>query len=196
MKNINKKIEKYIIEHNDKKCKIIDEIKSLSKSKDSNEKFEQLIKITKQYESYINKLNKKGLNIKVSPITLTSNKWKEAYKKYKSKTKIKETKNKIVKTIIEDSYYNIMLCWTIKYDYCFCESIIEHIQKYFDSIDLKKVDLTKTDFIDRVEFCEVYKIKCSKEKYDLIIKSAEYLLTVLSNSTYDKCNIGIFGKKY
>lgn len=178
-----------------KKQQVLTEIKSLSSIKDSADKFEQLIKLTKSYERYVAKLNKNGLDIKVWPITLTSDRWKAAYKKFnntnKPKKPVKSSSNKN-----EIEYYNIILCWTIKYDYCFCESIIEHIQKYFNSIDLAKVDTTKTDFPDRIEFCEVYKVKCTKEKYDLIIKSAEYLLNVLSNSTYDKCNIGIFGKKY
>lgn len=190
-----KHIAKLKEEYKLKKQQVLNDVKSISSAKDSIGKFELLIKITKSYERYVAKLNKNGLDIKVWPITLTSERWKTAYKKFnninKPKKQVKSSSNKN-----EIEYYNINLCWTIKYDYCFCESIIEHIQKYFNSIDLAKVDTTKTDFPDRVEFCEVYKVKCSKEKYDLIIKSAEYLLNVLSNSTYDKCNIGIFGKKY
>ena len=108
-----------------------------------------------------------------------------------SKTK-KATKKVNVQN---DSKYNITLCWTIKPDYCICESIIEKVQKYFTSIGINSFDLTRTEFPDRIEFCETYKLKCSKEKYEVIIKSAEYILDIATNSAYDKCNMGIFGRE-
>ena len=87
------------------------------------------------------------------------------------------------------------MCWTIKPDYCVCESIIEKIQKYFESIKVASQDIARTEFPDRIEFCETYKLNCTKEQYQLILKSAEYILDIATDSAYDKCNMGIFGKE-
>lgn len=183
----------------EKKKLIKEEVKALASMKDSPEKFEKLIDITTKYEKYLKQLNKKlnyYTDLKPSPISLTSKTWKTKYKEYKKKIKAKEAKIKPVKHVVEDGYYNIMLCWSIKPNYCLCETIIEKIRKYFESIKVPAVDLTKTEFPDRIEFCETYKLKCSKEKYDLILGSADYLLHILADSTYDKCNIGIFGRSF
>ena len=181
----------------EKKKLVREEVKALASMKDSTEKFEKLIDITTKYEKYLKQLNKKlSTELKPGLVSLTSATWKTKYKEYKKKIKVKEAKTKPVKHVVEDGYYNIMLCWSIKPNYCLCESIIEKIRKYFDSIKVPAVDLTKTEFPDRTEFCETYKLRCSKEKYDLILNSADYLLHILADSTYDKCNIGIFGRSF
>ena len=168
-------------------------IKALTSLKDSPEKFEKLISITANYEKYLNKLNKTlNINLVPSAALLTSKNWKTKYKEYKKKFKSKSTKIKVVKS----DYHNIMLCWTIKHGYCLCDGIINKLRNYFKSIEIPAVDLTKTDFPDRVEFCETYKLICNEEQYNIVINSAEYLLNVLSDSMYENCNIGIFGKSY
>ena len=181
----------------EKKKLVREEVKALALMKDSPEKFEKLIDITTRYEKFLKQLNKKlSIDLKPGLISLTSETWKTKYKEYKKKIKVKEVKTKPVKQAVGDGYYNIMLCWSIKPNYCLCESIIEKIRKYFDSIKVPAIDLTKTEFPDRTEFCETYKLRCSKEKYDLVLNSADYLLHILADSTYDKCNIGIFGRSF
>lgn len=183
----------YIKEAKDKKIQVKEDVKALTLLSDSPEKFEKLIDITTRYEKYLSKLNKTlNINLVPSAVSLTSEYWKAKYKEYKKKFKSKSTKTKIVNS----NYYNIMLCWTIKHGYCLCEGIIDKLRNYFKSIEIPAVDLTKTDFPDRVEFCETYKLICNKEQYDIVINSAEYLLNILSDSTYENCNIGIFGKSY
>ena len=181
-------------EAKEKKTQVKEEVKNVMQLKDSPEKFEKLIDITTKYEKYLIKLNKTpGVDLKPGIVMLTPETWKTKYKEYKKKVKAKEAKSK---PVVDDGYYNIMLCWSIKPNYCLCESIIEKIRKYFDSIKIPAVDLTKTEFPDRTEFCETYNLRCSKEKYDLVLNSADYLLHILADSTYDKCNIGIFGRSF
>lgn len=178
----------------EKKNQVKEEVKAVMQLKDSPEKFEKLISITTKYEKYLIKLNKTpGVDLKPGLTMLTPETWKTKYKEYKKKTKSKEIKTK---PVVENGYYNIMLCWTVKPDYCLCESIIEKLRKYFESVKLDAIDLAKTEFPNRTEFCETYKLRGSKEKYDLILNSADYLLHILADSTYDKCNIGIFGKSF
>lgn len=178
----------------EKKAQVKEEIKTVMQLKDSPEKFEKLISITTNYEKFLSKLNRiPGVDFKPGIAILTPENWKAKYKEYKKKVKVKEAKSK---PVVDDGYYNIMLCWTVKPDYCLCESIIEKLRKYFESIKIPVVDLVKTEFPNRIEFCETYKLRCSKDKYELIISSAEYLLNALSDSIYDKCNIGIFGRSF
>jgi hypothetical protein len=68
------------------------------------------------------------------------------------------------------------------------------MQQYFETLNIPSIDLVNTPFPDRTEFCETYKLTCSKETYELIMKSAKYILDITADSIYDKCNIGIFGK--
>lgn len=182
----------------EKKAQVKEEVKAVMQLKDSPEKFEKLISITTKYEKYLIKLINKTPGVDLKPsmrgiAILTPENWKAKYKEYKKKVKAKEAKSK---PVVEDGYYNIMLCWTVKPDYCLCESIIEKLRKYFESVKVSAVDLTKTEFPNRTEFCETYKLRGSKEKYDLILNSADYLLHILADSTYDKCNIGIFGRSF
>lgn len=183
-------------EAKEKKAQIKEEVKNVMQLKDSPEKFEKLISITTTYEKYLIKLNKTpGVDLKPGIAILTPENWKTKYKEYKKKVKAKETKAK-TKIKCEEGYYNIMLCWSIMSDYCLCESIIEKVRKYFENVKVPVVDFTKTEFPNRTEFCETYKLRCSKEKYELILNSAEYLLNALSDSTYDTCNIGVFGRSF
>jgi hypothetical protein len=181
-------------EAKEKKAQVKEEVKTVMQLNDSPEKFEKLISITTKYEKFLAKLinSTPGIDFGPSIAILTPEHWKAKAYQYKKKAKAKETKAKPV----EDGYYNIMLCWTVKPDYCLCESIIEKLRKYFESIKIPVVDLVKTEFPNRIEFCETYKLRCTKDKYELIISSAEYLLNALSDSIYDKCNIGIFGRSF
>ena len=176
----------------------VEEVKAVMQLTDSPEKFEKLISITTKYEKYLIKLINKTPGVDLKPsmrgiAILTPENWKAKYKEYKKKIKAKEAKSK---PVADDGYYNIMLCWTVKPDYCLCESIIEKLRKYFESVKVSAIDLAKTEFPNRTEFCETYKLRGSKEKYDLILNSADYLLHILADSTYDKCNIGIFGRSF
>lgn len=184
-------------EAKEKKAQVKEEVKTLIQLKDSPEKFEKLIDITTKYEKFLSKLisSTPGIDFGPSIAILTPEHWKTKAYNYKKKVKAKAKEAKS-KPVVENGYYNIMLCWSIKPNYCLCESIIEKIRKYFDSIKIPAVDLTKTEFPDRTEFCETYKLRCSKEKYDLVLNSADYLLHILADSTYDKCNIGIFGRSF
>ena len=181
-----------------KRQKIANDMRVLMKTPDSPTKFDKLIKLGKEYENITLAMNLEGFSAKVWPLNLGSQKWIEARNDYlkDKKAACKKVYNEIKsRETIQNNNYNIVLCWTIKPDYCVCESIVEKLQKYFTSIGLNTHDLTKTTFPDRVEFCETYRLNCSKDKYELILKSAEYILDISTESAYDKCNMGIFGKE-
>jgi hypothetical protein len=182
-------------EAKEKKAQVKEEVKTVMQLNDSPEKFEKLISITTKYEKFLAKLinSTPGIDFGPSIAILTPEHWKAKAYQYKKKAKAKEAKSK---PVVDDGYYNIMLCWSVQPDYCLCESIIEKLRKYFESVKVPAIDLAKTEFPDRTEFCETYKLRGSKEKYDLILNSADYLLHILADSTYDKCNIGIFGRSF
>lgn len=161
---------------------------------DSEEKFKKLIKATKLYKSLIDDMNLEGFPAKVWPATFETKRWVEAQAEF-TKAK-KERCIKAYRAVKEKNLtYTITLCWTIKPDYCVCESIVNKLQKYFASLNIPSIDRVSTEFPDRVEFCETYKLIGTEEKYELIMKSAEYILDITADSIYDKCNIGLFGKK-
>ena len=172
-----------------KRNKIKSEINALKKSHDRVEKYQKLIKLAKDYEKVTTDMNLDGFNAKVYPATLSVQHWNDAYEAFLNNTKIKK-----VVTNADQQLYNIMLCWTIKNDYCVCDSIIETMQNYFTSIGLSVEDTIKSAFPDRTEFCQNYKFTGSKTTYEMILKSAEYILDIATVSAYEKCNIGVFGK--
>lgn len=180
------RLEQYKI----KRKKIKNEISTVKKTQDRVEKFQKLIKLAKDYEKITTDMNLEGISAKVYPVTLSVQYWTDAYEDFLHGIK----KSKKSETITDENLYNIMLCWTIKNDYCVCDSIIENMQMYFSNIGLITEDTVKTTFPDRTEFCQNYKFTGSKASYDLIMKSAEYILEISTVSAYEKCNVGIFGK--
>lgn len=181
-----------------KRQKLATKIRELIKTKDSKEKFQKLIKLTKEYEKITADMNLDGIPAKVYPLTLSSKKWIDAYDLFmKEYVENCRKSYRSVKQMTSQNKYNIMLCWTIKSDCYICTDVITTIKKYFETIGLKLVDTTKIDFPDRIETCETYKIACSKDVYETILASAKFVLafTTAASSAYETCNIGIFGKE-
>jgi hypothetical protein len=186
-----------IIQYKAKRQKLKTDIENAIKRRDSKEKFEQLIKLTKDYEKITTDMNLDGIPAKVWPEKLSSKKWIDTYERFiQSEHEAIKQEKKTRKSIkpVENQSYSITLCWTIKNEYCVCDAIIETIQKYFSSIGLTDSDTTQTKFPDRIEFCQEYKLSCTKDKYELILKSAEYILEIATNSAYEQCNVGLFGR--
>lgn len=127
----------------------------------------------------------------------TTVKVKPTKSKSKSCAKNKSTTsgNKPQQNTISNNIYNIMLCWTTKVDYCVCDSIINAVRDYLLKMKLEKVDNHTTTFIDKIEYCEVYQITTTKDIYEIILNSTQYILDISSDSIYDKCNVGVFGKE-
>jgi superfamily II helicase len=163
----------------------------VKKNPDTVEKFQKMVKLAKNYEKVTTDMNLEGFNAKVHPNNMSVQYWQDAFEDFLHDTK--KLKKTVTKT--DDHLYNIILCWTIKNDYCVCDSIIETMQNYFTNMGLSVEDTTKTTFPDRTEFCQNYKFSGSKSSYDLLMKSAEYILDITTLSAYEKCNVGIFGKK-
>lgn len=177
-----------------KRQRLATDIRALIKTKDSKEKFQKLIKLTKEYERITADMNLDGISAKVYPLTLSSKKWVDAYDLFmKEYTESCRRSYREVKQITEQNKYNIMLCWTVKSDCCVCTDAITTIKKYFETIGLKLIDTTKTDFPDRIEVCETYKIACNKDVYETILASADFVLSY-TTALHENCNIGIFGK--
>lgn len=177
-----------------KRQRIKKDIEAAIKKKTDTSKFQELIKLTKEYETVTMAMNLDGWPVKVWPEKMTSKKWIDAYEEYLNETNNKtQTKTKAVKT--DKQRFTISLCWTVKPEYCVCDSVIDILRNYFSSIGLKSDEILKNEFPDRIEFCKVYKVTCTQEKFKLILKSAEYILSISTNSAYDNCNIGVIGKE-
>lgn len=188
--NIEYMTKKELLEqYKSKRNKIKSDILSIKRLPDSVEKFQKLIKLSKSYEKVTTDMNLDGISAKVHPITLSSQYWNDAYDAF-----LNNRPNKKIVTTSDQQLYNIMLCWTIKNDYCVCDSIIETMQNYFTNIGLNVEDTIKSTFPDRTEFCQNYRYTGSKSTYEMILKSAEYILNIATVSAYEKCNIGVFGK--
>lgn len=125
--------------------------------------------------------------------------WKGELDKYlATKLVSPKIKESIIQPKIENLYY-LMLCWTTKSDHFAYESIIDKVKGYFEKLkskfNLEFLDTMTDSFPDRKEHTMTYKIRTSPEVYESIISSANYILDITSNSLYDTCNIGVFGKK-
>lgn len=173
-----------------KRNKIKNEMAIVKKNPDTVEKFQKMVKLAKNYEKVTTDMNLEGFNAKVHPNNMSVQYWQDEFDSFLHNTK--KSKKAVTKT--DDNLYNIILCWTIKNDYCVCDSIIETMQNYFKNMGLTVEDTVKTKFPDRTEFCQNYKFSGSKSNYDLLMKSAEYILDITTLSAYEKCNVGIFGK--
>lgn len=177
-----------------KRQKIKKDIEAAIKKKTDTSKFQELIRLTKEYEKVTTDMNLDGFAAKVYPEKMTSKKWIDAYEEYLNESNNKKlSKSKSVKS--DRQSFTISLCWTVKPDYCVCDAIIDVMRNYFSSIGLKSDEILKNEFPDRIEFCKIYKLNCTKDKFNLILKSAEYILSISTSSAYDKCNIGIIGKE-
>ena len=176
----------------DKRKRIRGSIYSVSKRKDSSEKFEKLIALTKEYQELTFELTMQGCVVDTSSPTLRESYWKHAYDEYIISTQ--EQVNDAV-TKKTDKKWNISLCWSVRPDYCVCDHIVSKVRDYLLKMGLKKIDETQQVFDDRTEFSETYRFVGAKILYTMIVKSAEYVLEVSSDSIHDKCNVGVYGKK-
>lgn len=193
----NEKLNEAILTLKKDRTSIKTKINRLIKKDDSKSKYKELIILTKKLSNIDKKLISKGVKLRetADPDILKSAYWenklknyKETPKKVKKKTELKSTKQD------KKSLYNIMLCWTSRLEYCVCDSIITAIRDYLTKVGLEKVDSNITKFIDKIEYCETYQITTTKDIFKLILDTAQYILDISANSTYEKCNVGVFGK--
>ena len=195
----------------DKKWELVLKIRSEVKEKDSNKKFENLIKFCKELDVVVYEITKAGYSAQVYAKKFSTDYWKERYDKFKEYEKSKSVnkkevdytqlvvpQKKIVKsenTVDKKTYY-ISICWTVKPEYCVCDSIIDSIKKYFETMKCTLSDGSANQFPDRVEYQYTYKLKTTQDVYKAILTSSKYILEMSTSSIYDNCNIGIFGKTY
>ena len=191
MANKNTKIERL----NQKKEKLVFEINNLIKKDDDKIKFQALIRNCKSLTNTIHDLQLEGVKVRLSAQKYSYEYWAERYDAYINSNKAKIIQQKSVTNKEKKCIYNILLCWTVKIDYCICESIIKKLQDYLIKMNMKLVDSSNDNFIDRIEHCETYQIKTTENVFNTILKSAEYILDISADSIYDKCNIAVFGKK-
>lgn len=196
---------------NDKKWDIVHKIRDEIKEKDSNNKFENLIKLCKELDDILYKIIKLGYSTQVYARRFNVDYWKERYNKFKEYEKSKSVnkkevdytqlvvpQKKIVKSenVVDKKTYYISICWTVKPEYCVCDSIIDSIKKYFETMKCTLSDASVNQFPDRVEYQYTYKLKTTQDVYEAILTSSKYILEMSTSSIYDNCNIGIFGKTY
>lgn len=203
------KISPEIKKLHDKRWDTVHKIRDMIKEKDSNKKYDTLIKLCKELHKIVDTINDKGGKADADAQRFSVEYWKERYAKYNNwlnrpnkKTKPKWTDNSIItpqKSTSSESdsknVYFIMLCWTAKPEYCVCDSIIENVKSYLKTMKCDYFDTEATLFPDRIEYCTTFKFKATKEVYEVILSSAKYILDMSTDTIYENCNIGIFGKK-
>lgn len=189
--------------------KLYIDVVSLKKIKNKTENdYKTIIKYCKDVVSQLNVLSKYGFKAELWTKYIDPSYWQAELDKFvgndiiKPKKKVKkDTKPLIEKSeqIKTESMYYIMLCWTLKNDCYICEDMIEAVKKYFEKlkskISIEFMDCMSDNFPGRTEYTCTYEAKVSQDVYDIIISSAEYILDSYNVSTYDECNVGIFGKK-
>lgn len=155
--------------------------------------YKHLIKLCKEFEKNIVILQNYGYKTSVWHKKLNYRTWEV---ELKSKTNISSQKIES-NTSIQDkeNLYYIMLAWTVKPNYYVCNSIIDKIKNYLEKMKLTYIFTYTDEFPDRIEYSHEYKIKCTEEVYNTIINSAEYILEISTDSAYESCNIGVFGRK-
>lgn len=176
----------------DKRNRLRNTIYSAAKRKDSTDKFERLISLTKEYGQMTYELTLAGCQMSIDSDRLRESYWKRLYDEY-ILTKQEQVNEKISKKT--DRKWNITLCWSVRPDYCVCDHIVGRVRNYLITMGLRKVDECQQVFDDRTEFSETFRFEGAKVLYSMIVKSAEYVLDVSSDSIHDKCNVGIYGKK-
>ena len=201
------KISPEIKKLHDKRWDTVHKIRDLIKEKDSKKKYDTLIKLCKDLHEIVDTINDKGGKADAVAQRFNVDYWKDRYNKYVERTKSKQKPIKeptiprksrkaltAVSTDIQNLYY-IMLCWTAKPEYCVCDSIIENIKSYLETMKCEYFDNEAALFPDRIEYCTTFKLRATNDVYEVILSSAKYILDMTIDSIYDNCNIGIFGKK-
>ena len=166
-------------------------IYATAKRKNSVDKFEKLIALTKEYKELTYQLLLDGSDVEIQSDKLRVDYWKRIYDEFLLEEHAKETEIK-KRT---DRKWNITLCWSARPDYCVCDNVVDKVRKYLIEMGLKHMSDERTEFDDRVEFREVYQFNGPKVVYDTYLKSAEYILTITADSIHDMCNVGVYGKK-
>lgn len=171
----------------DRRKRLRNTIYSVSRRKDSKEKFEKLIDLTKEYTELTFELTMQGCSVDTSTPILRESYWRQLYDEFN--IGVEDSPKKM------DKNWNITLCWSVRPDYCVCDHIVTKVRGYLLEMGLKKIDEHQQTFEDRTEFSETYRFVGAKMLYNLIIKSAEYILEVSSDSIHDMCLVGVYGKK-
>lgn len=198
MGNVSKEDKSAINEAVKLKKSLMMEIKSLKdiEQKTKND-YKTLISKCKEYIKQIEFLQENGYAISIQKKYAYPEYWMSELEKFLRKSMFTPNKKKTKKHSADNTYY-IMICWSVTPDYFICDGLIEVLKNYFEKLKLKHniefIDIMKDDFPGRTEYTCTYKAKITPEVYNTIISSAEYILDISNSSTYDKCNIGIFGK--
>lgn len=192
-----------------RRWQIVYEVRDLSKEIESANKYKSLIKICKEFATITKNLQDLGEKVDIGPKKYSVQYWEDLYKKFSANqreiAKAKEAKNSIdtikkktsnkISTSNEVNLYYINLAWTVKPNYYVCNSIIDKVKNYLEKMKLTYTFTFMDEFPDRIEYSHEYKIKCTEDVYNTIISSAEYILEISTDSAYESCNIGVFGRK-
>ena len=135
----------------------------------------------------------KTVKIPTVKIDKTPIKKKETKPTAKSKPKA-SAKQPIVQ---DKSDWKITLAWTIssQLNCNSCNKVIDNLKKYFLNMGLTEIGKDEYDFGNRYEYNIYFLFNGTETEYIIIRNSAEYISTVIDASYYEKCNVGIYGKK-
>ena len=112
-----------------------------------------------------------------------------------SKTTVRNIKNSITVPPLEE--WKIRVSWTItSHLQCTsCDKVISVVKEYLLNMGLTESGSGKDDFGNKIEYYLDFKFTGQKPEYEILLKSAEYIINIVGISDYEKCNAGVYGKK-
>lgn len=94
----------------------------------------------------------------------------------------------------EESIYRITLAWTQRRG-IESDNTVTILENYLIENGARMVDDTFADFDEYVEYMKSYEWEGGEKEFNILRKSANYILEVFAENKYEKFNISIFGNK-
>lgn len=115
-----------------------------------------------------------------------------------SKSTVRNVKNiNNTSTVPPSEEWKIRVSWTItSHLQCTsCDKVISAIKEYLLNMGLTESGSGKDDFGNKIEYFLDFLYIGNQSEYEILLKSAEYIINIISASDYEKCNAGVYGKK-
>lgn len=153
-------------------------------------------KQVKQYFNIVNKLREAGIEVDdtSSYIKLAIESKGIIGGQNHIKEKITPTITHDEPQVIEDSIYKITVAWTERPGHE-PSNTVKIIEDYLTENGAKMIEDTPAEFDGYTEVMRSYEWSGGDKEFNILRKSANYILDVFATNRYEKFNISIFGNK-